>query len=207
MLGLTLAVTLLSADSINPIQTAMDYYQGIKAYEVTIKSASGGKTEIMRYHFKKPGHVRMDFVIPFKGAVLIYDPANNNAKLWPFGYHRFPSFTLSPTNSIIQSSTGQRVDRSDVGVLYRNVKTLQENGSTKIAGIESIGERETLHLTVTGDNGFAIGAVTRYQLWLDRSNGFPIKVISYDKNGRVIETVNMTELTVSPEFPAGFFTQ
>jgi outer membrane lipoprotein-sorting protein len=207
MLGLMLAVTLLSSDTVNPIQAAIDYYQGINAYQVTVKSVNGGKTEIMRYSFKKPGHVRMDFETPFKGAVLIYDPAAKNAKLWPFGHHRFPTLTLSPSNSVIQSSTGQRVDRSDVGVLYRNVKTLQEKGKTEIMGMEGIGGRETLHIAVTGGNDSAVGAVARYQLWLDRSNGFPVKVISYDKNGRVIETVDMNELTIDPEFPTGFFTQ
>jgi len=202
-----LAMTLLSSDTLNPIQAAIDFYRGIAAYQVTVKSLSKDKTEIMRYSFKKPGQVRMEFVMPFKGAVLVYDPDTKKAKLWPFGYRSFPALSLSPENSIIQSSTGQRVDRSDVGVLYQNMKALQDKGSIEVRGAEMIGGRETLHIVVTGDNGNSVGSVARYQLWLDRNNGFPLKVISYGKNDQVIETVEMNELTIDPEFPGGFFTQ
>lgn len=198
---------LLSSETADPIQTAMDYYQGIDAYQTTMKSVNGDNTEIIQYYFKKPGQVRMEFVTPIKGAVLIYDSAAKKAKLWPFGYRRFPAFNLSPDNSIIQSSSGQRVDRSDVGVLYQNVKTLQEKGNTEILGTEDIDGRETLHMMVTGENHFAVNSVARYQLWLDLSNGFPHKVIAYDKNGQVIETVQMNKLIINPKFPAGFFTQ
>ncbi len=205
MFGLMLAVTLLSADTLNPIQAAIDFYRDITAYQVTVKSLNKDKTEIMRYSYKKSGQVRMDFVTPFKGAVLVYDPDTKKAKLWPFGYRSFPALTLSPENSLIQSSTGQRVDRSDVGVLYRNVKALQDKGGTEVMGVEMTGGRETLHIVVSGENGFSVGPIARYQLWLDRNNGFPLKVISYDKNGQVIETVEMNELKIDPEFPGGYF--
>lgn len=206
-LAATLLVPLLSLNTANPVQAVMDHYQGIAAYQVTLTSVSGDKTEIIRYSYKKPGHVRMEFVTPFKGAVLIYDPGTRRAKLWPFGYGRFPGLGLSPDNSLIQSATGQRVDRSDVGALYRNVKTLQDQGRLEVMGLENIGGQEVLRLMVSGDNGVDVGNVARYQLWLERSHGFPLKVVSYDKNGRVIETVEMNQLRVDPEFPGDFFSQ
>lgn len=206
MLGAVLTVALLFTDTANPIQTAIDYYQKIAAYQVTVKSVSGGKAEIMRYYFRKPGHVRMEFVTPFKGAVLIYNSDTKQAKLWPFGYRSFPALSLSPENRLIQSSTGQRVDRSDVGALYQNVKALQEHGRTEVLGIETTGGHKTLHIAVEG-GGFSIGAVARYQLWLDRTTGFPFKVSSHDVNGQLIEVVEMDELKLNPEFPDGFFNQ
>ena len=200
-------MALLSIDTANPIQTAIDYYREIAAYQVTLKSVSGGKSEIIHYYFKKPNHVRMEFVTPFKGAVLIYDPGTKRAKLWPFGYRRFPALTLSPSNSVIQSSTGQRVDRSDVGVLYQNVKKLQDHGATRVVGIELLDGQEAVHVVVAGQNGYSIGAVSRYQLWLDRATGFPLKVLCHDIDGQVIEMVEMRELRIGPEFPLGFFKQ
>ncbi len=207
MHGAVLIVALLFTDTVNPIQTAIDHYREVAAYQVTLKSVSGGKSEIIHYYFKKPNHVRMEFVTPFKGAVLIYDPGTKQAKLWPFGYRSFPSLTLSPSNSMIQSSTGQRVDRSDVGVLYGNVKALQEHGATRVTGIELLDGQETMHVVVAGKNGYSIGAVSRYQLWLDRDTGFPLKVLSHDIDGQVIEMVEMRELQIGPEFPVGFFKQ
>jgi len=207
MHGAVFIMALLLSDTANPIQTAIDHYREIAAYQVTLKSVSGGKREIIHYYFKKPNHVRMEFVAPFKGAVLIYDPGTKQAKLWPFGYRSFPALTLSPSNSVIQSSTGQRVDRSDVGVLYRNVRVLQKHGVTRVVGIELVDGRETVHVMVTGQNGYSVGAVSRYQLWLDRASGFPLKVLSHDIDGQVIEMVEMRELQIGPEFPLGFFKQ
>lgn len=207
MFGAVLTVALLSTGTANPIQAAIEHYQKIAAYQATLKSSSGGKTEIIRYYFKKPGYVRMEFVTPFKGAVLIYNPATKQAKLWPFGYRSFPSLSLSPANSLIQSSTGQRVDRSDVGVLYQNVKALQDHGKIEVIGIETINGQEALHIAVAGDGSFSIGGVSRHQLWLDQTTGFPIKGLSYDVGGQLIEVVEMEELKIGPEFPDGFFNQ
>lgn len=207
MLGAVITMALLFTDTANPIQTAIDYYQKIAAYQMTVKSSSGGKPEVIRYYFKKPGYVRMEFVTPFKGAVLIYNPGTRQAKLWPFGYRSFPALTLSPDNRLIHSSTGQRVDRSDVGALYQNVKALQEHGRTEILGIETVGGHEMVHIAVEGDGGFSIGAVARYQLWLDRITGFPFKVSSHDMGGQLIEVVEMGELKLNPEFPDDFFNQ
>jgi outer membrane lipoprotein-sorting protein len=114
---------------------------------------------------------------------------------------------MSPENRLIQSTTGQRVDGSDVGALYRNVQALQEHGETTVAGIETIGRKETVHVTVDGEDGYSVGSVHRYQLWLDRETGFPVKVSSHDLAGREIEAVEMDELQVDPGFPDGFFNQ
>lgn len=84
---------------------------------MVLKSSDGGKTEIMRYYFKKPGHVRMEFIRPANGAVIIYDLLKKGARVWPLGYRSFPSFTMSPENRLIRSTTGQRVDWPDVGAL------------------------------------------------------------------------------------------
>lgn len=207
MSGELFLAALLVADTLNPIQGAIERYQSVAGYRLTLKSSTGNRIEMVRYSFKKPGHVRMEFIKPFKGAVLVYDPATKQAKLWPFGYGSFPALTLSPENRLIRSSTGQRVDQSDMGALYRNVSALQERGKTEIMGTEPLGEKETVHVVIEGEAGFSVGAVHRYQLWLDVAAGFPVKVSSHDAAGRVIEVVEMGDLQINPEFPEGFFGQ
>lgn len=201
------AGALMFADTENPIQSALDHYRDVAAYQVTVKSSGGTHSEILRYYFKQPGHVRIEFVKPYNGAVLVYDPARKQVRLWPFGYRSFPAFTLSPENRLIQSATGQRVDRSDVGALYRNVQALQEQGRTEIGGIERYGGKETLRVTVEGNGGFSVGMVHRYQLWLDQATGFPVKISSHDATGRLIEVVEMEGLLIDPVLPDGFFDQ
>ena len=207
MLGELLMASFLLADPASPIQSAIEHYQDIVSYQAVVKSSSGGKTEIMRYYFRKPGYVRMEFVKPFNGAVLIYDPARKQARLWPFGYRSFPAFTMSPENRLIQSSTGQRVDRSDIGALFRNVQALQKHGKTEIVGIEPVNGKETVHVTVEGDQEFSVEAVHRFQLWLDQATAFPLKISSYDAAGQLIEVVEMGELQINPQFPDDFFDQ
>src|SRR5208282_2445847 len=207
MLGAVFSVAVLFADATNPIQAAIDYYETVTAYQVSLKSTSGANIEVLRYYFKKPGYVRIEFVTPFKGAVLVYSPVTKRAKLWPFGYGRFPYVTVSPDNGLIQSSRGQRGDRSDVGVLYQNVKALQEHGRTEIIGMESAGGQQALHIAVEGDGGFSVGSISRYQLWLDQTTGFPIKGSSYDVGGRLIEIVEMEDLKITAELSDDLFIQ
>lgn len=207
MFETVIAMALISVDSADPIQGAIDNYKDVTSYQVTIKSNSRGKNELIHYYYKKPGFVRIEFVVPFKGAALVYDPGSRRAKLWPFSYGSFPSLSLSPDSSIITSSAGQRVDRSDVGVLYFNVKKLQEHGMTEVIGLEKYADSEAVHIAVSSRDGFNIDGVARYQLWLERMSGFPLKVISYDMEGRQLEVVIMDDLVIDPHLPDSFFRQ
>jgi|CXWL01.1.fsa_nt_gi outer membrane lipoprotein-sorting protein len=209
--GMMLTMALLLPDNPNPIQSAVEYYQQVDTYQATIKSSSGGQSnrqDIIRYYYKKPGHVRMEVVAPvFKGAVLIYSPVTELVKLWLFGYSSFPSFNFSPENKLIQSPSGQRVDLSDLGALNQNVMALQNQGKTTVIGTESIAAQTVLHLIVEGASGFSVSGVSQFQLWLDVTTGFPLKVMSYKADGSLIELVEMSDYQINPMFPADFFDQ
>lgn len=205
MFGATFTLAMLMADTTNPIQAALTAYQQTPAYTLTLKSENRHGTEIIRYYFKQPGHVRMEFVTPHNGAVILYSPTTRRVTLWPLGQGRFPRLTLRPDNRLIQSPTGQRVDHSDMGALYRNVLALQAQGTTEILGRESINGADLLHLVVTGKAGYAIGLVARYQLWLNEATGFPSQVVSYGVDGKTLETVTLDGLIRDPAFPPGFF--
>lgn len=188
----------------NPIQYMVDYYRKIDSYRVTIKSS---QSNTLCYYFKRPGHVRIEFIQPFEGAVIIYDPDSKVARLWPLGYPRFPAFTLSPENRLIQNPSGQRVDRSDFGALYQNVQILQQHGKATLAGAVSIHGKNTLHLIVKGLDNFSIAGVHRFQIWVDQATVFPLKVSSHDVMGNILEAVEFEYLQINPVFPPEFFKQ
>lgn len=50
---------------------------------------------------------------------------------------------------------------------------------------------------MTGATGDAVAGVHRYELWLDTSSLFPLKVVSRDQEGAVIETVVMSDLEIN----------
>lgn len=209
--GIMLTMALFLPDSTNPIQSAADHYQQVETYQATIKSTHSrrpGNPDIIRYYFKKPGHVRIEIIAPrFKGAVLIYSPNSGKVKLWLSGHGKFPSLSLSPENKMIQNPSGQQIDRSDLGVLYKNIMALQARGKTTVIGQESIGGETALHLNVEAERDFTVNNIARFQLWLNITTGFPLGVISYKVDGSWIEQVEMSEYRINPVFPPDFFDQ
>jgi outer membrane lipoprotein-sorting protein len=199
LLGVT---TVATAD---PISAALAHYATINSYQATIRSSRDSQGEIIHYHYQQPGLIRMEFIQPHKGAVLIYKPQDRRAYLWPFGSTKLPPLVLSPDNRLIRSPTGQQVDRSDIGSLLKNIQALQKDGHTEVLGKEPIDANETLHLVVTGNANGSVTEVHRYHLWLDSKSEFPAKVISYDGNDKMIETVMLEDVQINPIFPERFF--
>ena len=211
-LMLAAALTGTSPDSTpaDPLASAIEHYHTVESYRVTIHSFHADGEEHIRYYYKKPGFVRMEFIRPHDGAVLVYNPLTQRVRLWPFGADSFPEFNLSPGNPLIRSSRGQHVDRSDVGALLENVRTLRAGDDAEILDT-CPGTREgmyghiCLHLVVTGAGSFAVADVHRYELWLDTASQFPVKVISRDQQDAIIETVMMQALETNVAFQETLF--
>lgn len=191
----------------DPFILAQGQLSQITAYQFRIDSHSAeGDHTLVRYSYLKPGHVRMDFTEPHRGAVLIYDPGSGKARVWPFGIGTLPVVSLSPSNSLIQGPNGHRVDQSDIGTLLRNIRYLQQGGKTTVVGQENLAGQTVWHVSIVGPAGMNIGGVHRYEVWLETSHGFPAKVISYAVDDRLLETVTMDALVLNLHFPADFFT-
>jgi outer membrane lipoprotein-sorting protein len=200
------SILLVVALNTDPIALAAAQYRALESYQVTLHATdASGDTQVIRYFYRKPGQVRMEFIQPQRGAVLVYDPGARRVRLWPFGFGTFPSMTLSPDNPFIRSPRGQQVDRSDVGALLDNVRTLQQGGSTEARGEEVMGQWQTLHVVVTGPARVTVAGVHRYQLWLAQPTLFPVKVESWDLQDRLIESVLMDDVEFNVDFPEGFF--
>lgn len=189
----------------DPLANAIEHYRTVESYRVTIHSTHAYGEEYIRYYYKKPGFVRMEFIRPHAGALLIYNPHTRRVRVWPFGAEHFPELSLSPGNQLIRSLSGTRVDQSDVGVLFENIRILRDGGNTKMLGEESMGGRMTLHFIVTGAGGIAVANVHRSELWLDTASQFPVKVISRDLRDVIIETVMMEDLKINATLPEAFF--
>ena len=205
MLAVALTGAPPSATPQDPLASAIEHYHTVESYRVTIHSTHADGEDHIRYFYRKPGFVRMEFIRPHDGAVLVYNPLTQRVRLWPFGADRFPEFSLSPGNPLLRSSRGQHVDRSDIGALFENVRTLQAGGNTEILGEENVDGHTTLHLAVTGAGSFAVADVHRYELWLDTATQFPVKVISRDPQNGIIETVMMEALEINATLPEMLF--
>lgn len=196
----------MAVQSADVISSAIENYGQVASYKVTLRSRNEESSEKIRYFYKKPGYVRMEFVEPHNGSVLVYDPTSNEVKVRPVGFIKSLVFTLSPDNRLIKSSKGHTVDESDIGALLEMVHTLKMNGTVEVLGNKRIGDRETIKVKVTGRDGFTVDSnINRYLLWMDTGSFLPIKVSAYDKDGDLIEEVLMDDLEINIELGSGFF--
>ncbi len=207
MIALLLAAALSGASIVNdPVTVAQEHFEHATSYRATIRSwaRQGAHTEI-RYAYRKPGYVRMDFVAPHHGAVLTYDPFVRKVRVRPFGAGLPPALSLSPANPLVRDPNGHRVDQSDVGELLRHVRALQQGGVTAMQGEEAMGGRTAVRVSVTGAPAQRAGGIHRYQLWLDAIDGFPLKVVSFADDDTPLETVILDDVEIDVAFPDHFF--
>jgi outer membrane lipoprotein-sorting protein len=207
--SLILAATLTAASPAgthsDPLASAIENFRTIKTYHVTIRSVHADGEEHIRYYYRKPGFVRMEFIRPHAGAVMIYSPDTRRVRLWPFGAGNFPELSLKPESSIIRSLSGMRVDHSDVGTLFENIRALRKKGSSEMLGEETMDGRTVLHFIVRGEDGWTVADVHSSEMWLDTASQFPARVISRDVDGAIIETVVMEALEINEELPETLF--
>jgi len=196
----------MAGDAANPVAAALQHFARLGSYRVTIRSTAGnGALQVVRYYYRAPGQVRMEFVMPHAGAVLVYDPAVRKVRLWPFGPNALPVLTLAPDNPLIRGDNDHRVDRSDVGVLLANLRTLGDGGRINIVGAEQVGRWSATRLEITGAPGAAVAGVHRYLVWLAAGVLFPVKVISYDRHDKMLETVLMDDVVFDEPLPDALF--
>lgn len=189
----------------DPVAVAVESYGRVETYSVTLDARSEAGGEKIRYYFKKPGYVRMEFIEPHNGAVLVYDPVAKEVLLRPFGFLKSLVMRLSPQHWLVRSSGGHTVDESDLGALFKRVVALQKGGHTAVLHEEEVGGRMTAVVSVEGADNTAVDGFHRYLLWLDVKSNLPLKVISYDLSGRKLEEVTMADLEVDVRFPEDFF--
>lgn len=187
----------------NPIAIALRNYRNITTYQVTLRSKSHKFSEEIRYYYKS-AYIRMEFIKPLPGVILTYNPIKKEVRIRPFRFINHV-VTLSPDNDMIQSSAGHKVDESDIGSLLAIVAKLQANGKTYIRRDESLSGRQTVMVSVTGIEDFAICDIHQYDLWLDKMTYLPLKIISYNLREEVIEEVLMDDLEIDVDLPDNLF--
>jgi outer membrane lipoprotein-sorting protein len=205
MLSALMLAAALTGARLPPLADAIEHYPTVETYRVTLRSVHAKGEHHIRYFYRKPGFVRVEFIRPHAGAVLVYSPLTGRVRLWPFGAGRFPELSLSPQNPIIRGPGGQTVDKSDVGALFENIRALLQQGQAEVRGEVRMAGRDTLHLVVTGAPGIAAAGVHRYELWLDTASQFPVKVVSRDQEEAIIETVTMDALEIDVPLPEALF--
>lgn len=195
----TLATVSGAASAADLVGEALARYAEVESYTVTLRSYTepgGPFREVIRYSYSKPGWVRMDFLRPHAGMVLVYDPERKAVRLWPFGQSG-PGFSLDPGNWLLASAGGHRADRSDFGALLAQVAAVRERGSTENLEEEVLGGRMAAHIRITGHGEAEVEGVHRFDLWLDSISLMPLKVEAYSRSDGPVDFVLMDDLELN----------
>lgn len=187
------------------VTAALNSYANVASYRVTLRATHGDGNETIKYFYKKPGFIRMEFVRPHKGAVLVYDPTTNRARLHPFGISKVFALSLSPDSKLIKSPSGHRVNESDIGTLLGRVLSLQNQGQTTVQGEEDVGGKPTVIVNTEGKEGVTVDGAHRFRLNLDAATLLPLRVRTYDAAGKLLEEVLMDDLETGVPLDDGFF--
>jgi hypothetical protein len=103
-----------------------DRFNALTNYTTLLDSeGEGGRNKII-YTYKKPGFIRMDFIQPHKGAMLIYSPIKNKVTLRPLSTWFF-KFTLDPGNRLITDSKGHMVFGKNPCLANCSMQRLKKN--------------------------------------------------------------------------------
>jgi len=196
----------LAATPTDPLDVATASYQRVVSYRVTVRSRGSSSRETLRYFFKRPGFVRMEFIEPHNGAILVYNPLKKEARLRPFGFMEPLVLTLRPDNRLIISSRRHRIDASDFGALLEAARKLRGKGKSTTRGYELVAGRKAMLVAVEGAKGmFVENKVHRCLLWLDARTFLPVKAMTYDESGELLEEVVMDHLEVNIALPDTLF--
>lgn len=190
----------------DPLKEAEARFSALSTYRMTLRSiASDGPRRVIRYWYSRPGWVRMEFVEPRAGMVLIYDPSAHVVRVWPFGIERAISMRFAAANPLLRDPNGHRVDRSDVGSLLENVAELRAKGDMTVHNDVELAGRAAALLEVVGTRGASVHRVNRYRVWLAIDTSFPLKVESFAASGNAIESVDMTDAELGIDLPGTLF--
>ncbi|WP_212744085.1 DUF1571 domain-containing protein [Ramlibacter sp. 2FC] len=204
--GLLLALALTAEAMADPLDEAQARFQALGGYQLILRStAADGQRQQLRYFFRRPGWVRMEFLEPHRGLVLVYDPEAQRISLWPFGPGRWPRLRLAPDSPLLRERHGHRIDRSDVGALLENLQALRARGRLSPLGEAAVGGRQASGWEIAGDASTSVAGVQRYRVWFARDTLFPLQVESFGPGGAPIETVTMDEIETNPVFSAQVF--
>lgn len=199
LFGLFMVIALAGAEN-SLLAQAYEAFGSIESYSVTLRSEGEGGKETIKYWYKAPGFVRMEFIEPHKGAVLVYDPDKKLVRLKPFRFGFV--MALQPESRLVRSKRGHTVDESDIGDLLESALRIKETGSERIIGKTEISGRSATIIRIEGQE---IEGITGYDLWIDDGLKLPVKAIAYGPGNKVIEEVLMNDLKLNIVLKEDFF--
>jgi outer membrane lipoprotein-sorting protein len=160
-------------------------------------------TETFLYTFKKPDWIRIDFESPHAGLVLIYPDKNGKVVVRPLQWAPFFRLHLDPNSSVLETPSGQPIDRTDLGLLIKNIgHSLTDQRRGPVSTQE---EGDLIQVSVLAEDHFKKGVQTLYRFSIDRTLWLPTGVRESTPDGVLERDISFQNLRINIHLPSGFF--
>lgn len=199
----------VSPDAESLLKKMQAAYTGVNDYRTnvevkTFRSDGSSETEKFLYTFKKPKCIRIDLETPHAGMILVYPDKNGRVAVQPSGLAHLFKFHLAPESSLLGgSSSGQRIDQTDIGLLIRNIShslTDQRRGPAEMDD-----ERGYVRVRVLAVDHFRENLTTLYQFFIDKKLWLPAIVEEFTPDGHARRSITFREMTINNGFPDSLF--
>ena len=182
-------------------------YETVKDYRVLVRVVldpedAGRRIEEFIYTFKRPGKIHMEFRMPQPGTVVVFPDEEGQVLVRPWGW-RSLDFHLAPDSVFLSTPSGQRVDQTDFGLLFRNMERSMDGG--RRGPLEISEDNQYIKITVLAENHFRKGKVTKYRFTIDRNTLFPVEIDEWTPEGVLERKITFRELVINTGVSDSFF--
>ena len=153
------------------------------------------------YTFQKPDRVRIELESPPAGAVLTYPDKHGQVVVKLGGWLGFLKLHYSPDSPKLRSSSGQRIDQTDLGLLIHNIA---RSVGDQRRGTPTISEQDDQAvIVVLADDHFLPGIQTLYRFTIDETLWLPVAVQELNPEGMPKRDIAFRNLTPAGRAPVG----
>jgi len=190
---------------VKKMATAYDAVEDYQAEVETVFFAADGSftTQKSWYTFRKPHWIRLDFVSPHPGMVIIYPDRNGKVLMRPQGLLSIFTFHLELDDPLLENPAAQRLNQTDLGLLIENIRhsvTEQRRGPLSISE-----DNDTIRIKVLADDHFRNGVETRYEFLISKELWLPVAVDESTAAGVQERKIFFRNLRTNINVPEGRF--
>jgi outer membrane lipoprotein-sorting protein len=182
--------------------TVTDYRAEVEVR--TYGSEGSFETDRFLYTFKKPKSIRLDWESPHKGMILVCPDKKGKVAIRPPGFAHFMKLHLAPDNPLIRVSSGQPIDKTDMGLLIEHIA--HSLADERRGPIEVWNEAGNAEIRVLGLNHFRNEVLTLYEFSVDTRLGLPVGVKETSPEGKPQRIVTFRNLEINKNVPDSLFT-
>lgn len=161
-------------------------------------------TKKFLYTFEKnPEHIRMDFMQPYPGMVIVYPDKNGQVVVQPFQWAKFIKLHLSLDSSLLRDASGQPINQTDLGALTRKISRSLTDERRGPVTIDTKDDR--IEVGVLAPDEFRQGVTTRYLFIIDKRSWLPAGVEEWAPDNTPRRKIYFRDLRINIAIPKGFF--